>query len=349
MPKSLHEKPWGSRLAYTGGEISNVNVVGPGLKVMSKAEIDANRPKVSAEALLVERAALAGMSVAEFKSSGLAKKDDGQDLLRGHQSTEYAQPRKRSHGAGGADAWYYIDNSGTQQGPFPLASLQHWYSAGQIPPSTKVKKGEDGILREAGCSVAVSQQSLEEVQAARRKASSARHAGGQHKLYVGNIGALTEEDLRAVFTEHGVVQDVWLPSAGSEAGESERKSRGFAFVVLETQEQADKAAKALDGSKLGGRTLRVNMAHGKRKAEESAQPDAEVGGLAVDGMYGGDAGPLGAWVEMTDATSGKRTGLPSLFPDHVDLAPADTHTWLSLPPSFPSLPAAPPSLALIFA
>ena len=111
----------------------------------------------------------------------------------------------------------------------------------------------------------------------------------------------------------------------------------------------NKAAKALDGSKLGGRTLRVNMAHGKRKAEESAQPDAEVGGLAVDGMYGGDAGPLGAWVEMTDATSGKRTGLPSLFPGHVDLAPADTHTWLSLPPSFPSLPAAPPSLALIFA
>ncbi len=314
MPKSHHEKPWGSRLAYTGGEISNVNITGPGLKVMTKAEIEANRPKVSTDAMLVERAALAGMSVAEFKSSGLAKQDDGQDLLRGHQSTEYAHTqRKRSHRSGGGqgtDAWYYIDNTGTQQGPFPLASLQHWYSAGQIPPTTKVKKGEDGVLREAGCSTAVSQQSLEEVQAARRKASSARHAESQHKLYVGNIGALTQEELQTAFAEHGVVQDVWLPTTG----ESDRKSRGFAFVAMETQEQAEKAAKALDGTKCGGRTLRVNMAHrGKRKAGENAQPDAEGGGSGVDGMYGGDTTPLGTWVEMTDATSGKRTELPPCF------------------------------------
>eukprot|EP01043_Picozoa_sp_COSAG02_P096252 COSAG02_NODE_32559_length_514_cov_1.168675_1_plen_93_part_10 len=93
MPKSHHEKPWGSRLAYTGGEISNVNITGPGLKVMTKAEIEANRPQVSTDAMLAERAALAGMSIAEFKRSGLAKQDDGQDLLGGHQSTEYHTQR----------------------------------------------------------------------------------------------------------------------------------------------------------------------------------------------------------------------------------------------------------------
>ena len=312
MPKSRYEKPWGSRLAYTGGEISNVNIVGPGTKVMSKAEIEANRPRVSTEAMLAERAALAGMSVAEFKSSGLAKRDDGLDLLGRQQSTEREHPH-RQRGGGAQDAWYYIDNSGTQQGPFPLSSLQHWYSAGQIPATTKVKKGEDGVLREAGCSTAVSQKSLEEVQAARRKASSARHAQSQHKLYVGNIGALSQEELDTAFARHGTVQEVWLPTRTDEAGESERKSRGFAFVTMETQEQADKAAKALDGAKLGGRTLRVNMANrGKRKLGESTQPDAEGGGSGVDGMYGGDAAPLGTWVEMTDATSGKRTNLSTL-------------------------------------
>lgn len=312
MPKSRHEKPWGARLAYTGGEISNVNITGPGLKVMSKKQIEAARPKVSAEAMLAERAALAGMSVAEFKRSGLAKQDDGQDLLGRRSSPDYSQPqRNRAHAA---DAWYYVDKSGTQQGPFPLSSLQQWYSAGQLPASTKVKKGEDGVLREASCSTAVSQQSLEEVQAARRKAFSTRQADSQHKLYVGNIGAIGSEELESAFSKHGVVQEVWLPTTTGGADDSERKTRGFAFVTMENQEQADNAEKAMNGAQLGGRTLRVNAAHrGKRKAEQEAQPDAEGGGSSVDGMYGGDAAPLRAWVQMTDAASGKRTKFHLVF------------------------------------
>ena len=76
------------------------------------------------------------------------------------------------------------------------------------------------------------------------------------KLYVGNLPfSSTEEDLRGVFERHGSVESVNVIT-DRETG----RPRGFAFVQMDDA-SAQKAIQALDGSQLGGRSLRVNEAH----------------------------------------------------------------------------------------
>jgi RNA recognition motif-containing protein len=78
-------------------------------------------------------------------------------------------------------------------------------------------------------------------------------------LYVGNLAwSTTEEELRTVFERHGSVASVSLIS-DRETG----RSRGFGFVEMDDGD-ADEAIRALDGSELGGRTLRVNEAQDRR-------------------------------------------------------------------------------------
>ena len=76
------------------------------------------------------------------------------------------------------------------------------------------------------------------------------------KLYVGNLSfSSTEGDIRAAFESHGSVDSVSLIT-DRETG----RSRGFAFVEMDDASAADDAMRALDGSDLGGRTLKVNEA-----------------------------------------------------------------------------------------
>jgi RNA recognition motif-containing protein len=77
------------------------------------------------------------------------------------------------------------------------------------------------------------------------------------KLYVGNLPfSTTEDELRAAFESHGSVTSVNVIT-DRETG----RSRGFGFVEMEDASAADAATRALDGSDMGGRTLRVNEAH----------------------------------------------------------------------------------------
>jgi RNA recognition motif-containing protein len=77
------------------------------------------------------------------------------------------------------------------------------------------------------------------------------------KLYVGNLPfSITEDELRAAFESHGSVTSVNVIT-DRETG----RSRGFGFVEMEDASAADAATRALDGSDMGGRTLRVNEAH----------------------------------------------------------------------------------------
>ena len=81
------------------------------------------------------------------------------------------------------------------------------------------------------------------------------------KLYVGNLSfSSTEGDIRGAFESYGSVDSVNLIT-DRETG----RSRGFAFVEMEDASAADDAIRALDGSDLGGRTLKVNEAHDRQR------------------------------------------------------------------------------------
>ena len=80
------------------------------------------------------------------------------------------------------------------------------------------------------------------------------------KLYVGNLPfSVTESDLRSLFQPHGTVASVNV-IMDRETG----RARGFAFVEMEDASAAANAIRALDGSDMGGRSLRVNEAQDKR-------------------------------------------------------------------------------------
>ena len=79
------------------------------------------------------------------------------------------------------------------------------------------------------------------------------------KIYVGNLPfTTTEDELRDVFERHGGVDSVAVIT-DRETG----RPRGFAFVEMSEQSAAEDAIRALDGSELGGRSLRVNEAQDK--------------------------------------------------------------------------------------
>ena len=80
------------------------------------------------------------------------------------------------------------------------------------------------------------------------------------KLYVGNLPFTSNEDeLRTLFTRHGAVESVAVIN-DRETG----RPRGFAFVEMTDAQGANDAIKALDGTQLGGRAIRVSEAQDKR-------------------------------------------------------------------------------------
>ena len=80
------------------------------------------------------------------------------------------------------------------------------------------------------------------------------------KLYVGNLPfSATESDLRSLFQPHGAVESVSV-IMDRETG----RARGFAFVEMQDAGDAANAIRALDGTDMGGRSLRVNEAQDKR-------------------------------------------------------------------------------------
>ena len=81
------------------------------------------------------------------------------------------------------------------------------------------------------------------------------------KLYVGNLpfGA-SEEDLRKLFSEAGAVQSVKIVT-DSYSG----RSRGFGFIEMTSQEEAEKAISLVNGKTLMDRTLIVSEAKPQKK------------------------------------------------------------------------------------
>lgn len=101
------------------------------------------------------------------------------------------------------------------------------------------------------------------------------------KLYVGNLPySATEEELSSMFGQAGTVTSVAIIK-DRETG----RSKGFAFVEMATDADAQKAIQMLNGQSMGGRDLRVSIA---RPREEGAG-----GGRGFGNRGGGGFGNRG--------------------------------------------------------
>ena len=75
-------------------------------------------------------------------------------------------------------------------------------------------------------------------------------------IYVGNLDySVTDDDLREAFGEFGEIQ-----SANVIKDKMSGRSKGFGFVEMPSNSEADQAIKALNGSDLKGRNIKVNQA-----------------------------------------------------------------------------------------
>ena len=78
-------------------------------------------------------------------------------------------------------------------------------------------------------------------------------------MYVSNLSFHTaEDDLRQLFEKYGAVSSAKIIT-DRETGQS----RGFGFVEMASDEQANKAMKELNNKEIEGRTLSVSLAREK--------------------------------------------------------------------------------------
>jgi cold-inducible RNA-binding protein len=83
------------------------------------------------------------------------------------------------------------------------------------------------------------------------------------RVYVGNINyRTTETELQALFAEYGTVEEVKLITDRYTG-----RSKGFAFVEMATDEQAETAITALNGKVVDERELKVAEARPRRVRE----------------------------------------------------------------------------------
>ena len=76
------------------------------------------------------------------------------------------------------------------------------------------------------------------------------------KLYVGNLGyGVTDKDVEQLFAAHGTVESVQI-IMDRDTG----RSKGFGFVEMKNDQEAQAAIAALNGQDNGGRALTVNEA-----------------------------------------------------------------------------------------
>ena len=106
------------------------------------------------------------------------------------------------------------------------------------------------------------------------------------KLYVGNLSFnTTETDLQDLFATVGPVQDTLIMQ-----DRMTMKSRGFGFVTMVENADAQKAIAQFNGKQVEGRALTVNEA---RPREERSGGGGGGGGRSYGGGGGGDRGGYG--------------------------------------------------------
>jgi cold-inducible RNA-binding protein len=107
------------------------------------------------------------------------------------------------------------------------------------------------------------------------------------KLYVGNLSFnTTENELQELFSQAGAVQEVTLMQ-----DKFTGKSRGFAFVTMGSEQDAQNAIAKLNGQTVEGRALTVNEA----RPREARPPGGGGGGRGYGGGGGGYGGGGGGY------------------------------------------------------
>ena len=97
-----------------------------------------------------------------------------------------------------------------------------------------------------------------------------------NKLYVGGLPySVTDDKLQEIFAPHGTVE-----SARVITDRMTGRSRGFGFVEMSSQSEAEEAIQKMNGTDLEGRSLTVN----------EAKPQQERSGGGGGGGRGGGGG-----------------------------------------------------------
>jgi RNA recognition motif-containing protein len=105
------------------------------------------------------------------------------------------------------------------------------------------------------------------------------------KLFVGNLSYnVTENDLQDLFAQYGSVTEANLM-----LDRMSGRSRGFAFVSMESKEAADAAIEALNGKNWEGRNISVSPTRPREPRPERAQR------FASDDSGGGGGGGRGCY------------------------------------------------------
>ena len=95
-------------------------------------------------------------------------------------------------------------------------------------------------------------------------------------IYVGNLSFDTSEsDLQAAFAAYGAVSTARI-ATDRDTG----RARGFGFVEMASQAEAQAAIKALNGSELQGRTLTVNEARPREERRTGGGGGGNRGGYS---------------------------------------------------------------------
>ena len=82
------------------------------------------------------------------------------------------------------------------------------------------------------------------------------------QIYVGNLAfSVTENDIKEAFTKFGGVESINLVKDRMTG-----QSKGFAFVDMPRNSEADMAIKGLNGTPMQGRPLKVNQSEPKKES-----------------------------------------------------------------------------------
>ena len=118
------------------------------------------------------------------------------------------------------------------------------------------------------------------------------------KLYVGNLNFdANEEQVRELFSSFGEVEEVKIVMDRYSG-----RSRGFAFVRMDSADSAGKAKEALNGQPFQGKTLVIDVA----RAEQRDRPAGGPGGERRERHGGGEGRPRRDWGDRGERRGGDR-------------------------------------------